>query len=142
MAVYVETKIFEGFAARLAALTLSPVMPVSYPNRSFSPPANGKYLRARHLPNTTTQITLGASGFNRHQGLFQIDVMWPLNAGETEPKEIAGAIIAQFKRGTEFTREGLLIRIPEPPSVAPALIDGVSYMVPITIRYQADAANP
>jgi hypothetical protein len=141
MASFPETKILEGFAARLAAMTFSPVMPVSYPNRSFSPPANGKYLRARHLPNTTTQITLGASGFNRHQGLFQIDVMWPLDAGEVAPKEIAGAIIANFKLGTEFTREDLLIRIPAPPSVAPALIDGVSYMIPITVRYQADAAN-
>ncbi len=141
MATYPETKILEGFAARLAALTFTPALPVSYPNISFSPPASGKYLRARHLPNTTQQISLGSTGFNRHQGLFQIDVMWPLGVGETAPKEIAGKIIDHFKRGTEFTRESLLIRIPEPPSVAPALVDGVSYMVPVSIRYQADAAN-
>lgn len=141
MATYPETKILEGFAARLAAMTFTPALPVSYPNRSFTPPASGKYLRARHLPNNTTQISLGSTGFNRHQGLFQIDVMWPLDSGEVAPKEIAGQIIAHFKRGTEFTREGLLIRIPEPPSVAPALVDGVSFMIPVTIRYQADAAN-
>lgn len=142
MTSHVESKIFEGFTVRLAALTFSPVLPIAWPNVSFTPPAAGKYLRARHLPNTPEQISLGSTGFNRHVGLFQVDVVWPEGVGETAPKEIAGAIVAQFKRGTEFTRESIIIRIPAPPAIAPSIQDGKSYVIPVTIRYQADATNP
>jgi len=141
LAAHIETKIAEGFAARLAALVFTPALPIAWPNVAFTPPASGKYLRANHLPNTTSQISLGTSGQNRHIGLYQIDVLWPLNSGDTAPKEIAGAIAAHFKRGTEFTRETVLIRIPSPPSIAPALVGSASYQIPVTVSYLADVAN-
>lgn len=141
MATYVETHIMEALFARLASLTLSPTMPIAWPGTDLRPPSGG-YLRASHLPNTTAQITLGTSGLNRHVGLFQIDVMWPESEGLTEPLERAGAVIAHFARGTTMTRGGVTVRVTSPPSLAPAQHDPPFMMVPVSIPYFADTANP
>lgn len=141
MAAYVETKVMEALSAHLGTLALSPAMPIAWSGVDFEPPDDG-YLRASHLPNTTQQISLGETGLNRHQGLIQVDVMWPESLGLTEAMERAGAIVAHFKRGTDLTREGVTVRIVRPPSVAPALRAPPFLQVPVTIAYLADAANP
>lgn len=141
MATYAETSIAEALLARLATLTLSPAMPVAYPNVTFTPPAAG-YLRATHVPNTANQVTLGTSGKNRHLGIFQVDVFLPINGGISTPMEKAGAVAAHFKRGTTLTRDGISIRIVRPPEIRPALQSAPYLQVPVIIRYQADAANP
>lgn len=138
----VEANIFGGLLKHLGEMVLTPPLPVSYPNAPFTPPASGKYLRASHLPNTTSAVTLGPNGINRHQGLFQVMVVWPENLGEIDAKVVADAIVTRFKRGTTITHNGQIIRIIQPPSVAPGMQDPPSYMVPVTIRYLADAANP
>lgn len=141
MATGIEAIILEGLLARLAALTTSPVMPVAYPNVSYDPPATG-YLRASHLPNETEQVTISATGQNRHFGLLQVDVAWPKGEGSLKPLEIAAQIVAHFKRGTLITQDGIAILIVAPPSVAPPLDDDPFWIYPVTIPYQADTANP
>lgn len=141
MATYVETKIFEGLLNHLSGLTLSPTMSIAWPGVAFTPPAAG-YLRVRHFPNVTDQVTLGTSGKNRHVGTFQVEVLWPQDGGESTPKERAGAIVARFKRGTSITRESVIIRIIRPPSIAPSLEEPPYLSIPVSIRYQADTDNP
>lgn len=150
MAVYVDAKILDGLMTRLAAFTIPAGIAsrwpgytsamIAAPNVPFTP--GQRYLRASILRNTTRQITLGTAGYNRHVGIFQVDVMWPENGGETSPVEIAGAIAAHFKRGTTFTYQDVIIRITMPPTIAPGLQSPPSYMVPVSIAYQADAPNP
>lgn len=141
MATYVETSITEALLAQLATLVLSPVLPIAYPNVTFTPPAAG-YLRATPVPNIANQVTLGSSGKNRFEGLFQVDVFLPQNAGISTVLEKAGAVAAHFKRGTTLTRDGINVRITRPPEVRPHLQSPPYVQVPVMIRYQADAANP
>lgn len=141
MATYVETKILNALLSRLSSLTLSPAMPVAYPNVAFTPSATG-YLRATHVPNTANQVTLGASGKNRFEGLLQVDVFWPEDAGLVAPSERAGAVAAHFKRGTDITLDSITVRIVTPPEIRQALQSPPYTQIPVMIRYQADAANP
>ena len=141
MATGIEAKIFEGLMARLASLTTSPSMPVAWPNVSYDPPATG-YLRVSHLPNETDQVTLGASGQNRHTGILQVSVMWPKGDGSIDPLEVAAQVVAHFKRGTSFTQNSVDIRIVVPPSIAAPLDDDPFMQYPVTIQYLADTANP
>lgn len=141
MATYVETSIVEALMARLATLTLSPALPVAWPNVDYTPPAAG-YLRVTHAPNTATQVTLGTEGKNRHIGIFQVDVMLPIIIGISTPMEKAGAVAAHFKRGTVLTKDGISVRITRPPEIRPALQSLPYIQVPVIIRYQADADNP
>ena len=141
MATYIEAKIFEALATKLAALTLSPTMQVAWPNVDFTPPASG-YLRATHLPADTRQASLGDAGLNRHIGIFQVDVFLAEGGGETAVKDIAGAVIAHFKRGTVLTTGGIVLKVNEPPTLGPVLKASPYIQAPVTIRYMVDAANP
>lgn len=140
MATSVETKIVEAFFARLQALVLTPAHPIAWPNVSFTPPADSRYLRANELPSPTAGVSLAVDGANEYSGLFQIDVFGPLNTGSSAPKELAGAVVKHFKRGTRLDREGLRIDVMQ-ASIGPALRDDPRWMVPVTVRYRAFARN-
>lgn len=141
MATGIESRILDGLLTRLSTLTLSPVMEVAWPDKDFTPPAQG-YLRPSLVPNTVSQVTLGDTGKNRHRGLFQISVFWKRNAGEIVAREKADLVAVHFKRGTTITNGGLNIRIYRPPVVAQTFTDGSYSHTPVTISYQVDADNP
>jgi hypothetical protein len=132
----VETRIYEALAAQLAALALTPAMPIAWPNVDFKPPATG-YLRASFLPAATGAFARSGTGSNEHRGIFQIDVFWPENKGETEPSNKAAAIIAHFKRGTVLSREGATIRIDDPPYRGPSLQEPGFLQIPVSVPYHA-----
>lgn len=147
MPTYIETDIFDAFEAKLSALVLSPALEIEWPNVGFKPPLDERgdpapYLRASHLPGEPNQITLGSTGQNRHVGVFQVDVMWPEGEGIVAPGRIADAIVAHFKRGTDMTSGAALVRVIKPPSRAPAISVPPRVQIPVSIRYQVDAANP
>ena len=142
MATYIQTKIFNALATKLAALTFSPALPIAWPNVNFTPPdANTGYIRAQLFPATAEQTTLGTDGQNRHTGIFQVDVIWPENQGLTAPTEKAGAIADHFKRGTLLTTDSIALRIDQPPLVRGIIVDGGTIQIPIDVRYTVDASN-
>lgn len=141
MATGIESRILEGLRAHLDGLLLAPPVPVAWNDKDFSPTARG-YLRANLIPNTVNQVTLGTTGKNRHRGLFQISVMWPKGQGEMPAREIADSVAEYFKRGTDLTHLGIVIRIYRPPVIAQTFTDGMYSHTPVTISYQVDADNP
>ena len=141
MATTADAIILDALCARLDALTLASPLEVAWPNVDFDPPAEG-YLAVNHFPAITDQVTLGDLGQNRHTGMFQVSVFVPEGDGSIAAMDVAGEIIAQFKRGTTLTSGGLSIRIIQPPYVAPMLQDPPFAQYPVTITYQADASNP
>lgn len=141
MATGIESKILEAFLSRLSSLSLTPAMEVAWPDKPFDPPEQG-YLRATHVPNTVTQVTLGDAGQNRYRGIYQVSVFWKRGATEIVAREKADLVAAHFKRGTTLSNGGLSIRIYTPPVVAQTFEDGPYTQTPVTIRYQVDSANP
>ena len=140
MATYVETKIIEGFAEALEDAGLDE--PIAWPNVNFTPPESGGYIKFDLLPAETRQITLGDDGYNRLTGIAQFAVYWPEGQGMVLPNEIAGEIIAAFKRGTVITRETQNIRIVAPPYTLPAVTFGNWTQIAVRVPYQTDASNP
>lgn len=141
MATEIEASVEEGLAVHLSTLTLSPAMPIAWPNVGYDPTSDG-YLKVQHFPVDTNQATLGTNGKNRITGIYQVSVMWPKNQGAIAPKERAALISAHFKRGTVITQDGLNIRINQPPHVSGAIEEKAFLQVPVSISYQVDAANP
>lgn len=101
-----------------------------------------QYLRPNLLPAQTIPAGLGSDAANRQTGLYQVDVFWPENEGDIGPIEVAGQIIAHFKRGTLLTYSGQDVRINDPPWVAPKVpnVDKV-LQFPVNIPYWADTPN-
>lgn len=141
MATYIETKIYEALATKLAALTLSPVVPVIYPNVPSAPPVAGTaYMEASHQPSTVEQINVGDAGRNRHTGLFLINVFAPENQGLSTGMEIAGAVADHFARGVVLTTGGISLLVTNTRIAAP-LKEGAYVQMPVVVSYMVDAAN-
>jgi hypothetical protein len=138
MTISTEAKIAAALFARLT--TLTPALPIAWPNKSFTPPSDGKYLRVSDLPLPTRGISLANDGINEYGGLIQIDVMGPLNDGAEPATERAGAVIAHFKRGTRMDNGGVRVDVVTAYR-SPALRDDPRWQVPVTITYRAYAPN-
>lgn len=136
MATYSETKVMEALFARLAALTFSPALPISWPNAAFTPPSDRKWLRVNEIPASATPFEMSGGTVDRI-GLMQIDVFRPLNEGMKPGKEIAGKITDHFKPSSvPLYSEGVKVKITQ-ASLGPAMIDGDTLQIPVTIRWRS-----
>lgn len=133
MATHPDTKIFEALTARLATLVTG--LPVAWPNVDFKP-GQGGYLKPSWLPADTVMSAV-AQGTHQARGVFQVSVYWPEDDGLTAPLEVAGAVAAHFAKGTKLDRQGVRVRVENPPSVAAALQETGWLQVPVTVPYRA-----
>lgn len=146
-ATYAETKVLEALLGRLATLSYTPALPVEWPDTEFERPTSGGYLRPSHLPAPTQQVELFEAGRNDHTGNFQVSVFFPGGTKEAPTLrpayEVAGAICAHFKRGSDIAREGIIVTVSGPPYPSPPLSDTPGWFhLPVTIPYRARLPNP
>lgn len=130
----IEANIQAALFARVAALTLSPAHPVAWPNLSFTAPADRRYLRVSHLPNSTDRLFVGSSDPHQHQGILQVVVCAPLNKGEAAVMEIAGLVADHFPPDL-LMADG--VRVSKRADIATALIEDTEIQIPVSIRYRA-----
>jgi len=116
--------------ARLSTLAGSPS--IAYENNDFDEQSGTEYLRATWLPAESAQASLGDTGKDRHDGLYQVDVFTPKDEGSST---FVDAIADHFKRGTILTQNLVNLRIVS-VSVETARTEDNFYQVPVTIRYQ------
>ncbi|MBX9348725.1 DUF4128 domain-containing protein [Chromobacterium vaccinii] len=118
-----------AFERRLADWAKGQALPVAWENIEFTPPADGLYLRAFLLPaeGETLNLEYGASEI----GLYQINVCAPLGKGPRQAEKLAEALQALYPAG-EVLGGARLVR---QPAIGPPIPDGVSRIVPVTIRY-------
>lgn len=131
----VESQITEALFARLAALTLSPALPVAWPDVSFTPPANGVYLDVHQLRAET--VGIGISAWNEHAGVLQVDVVAKGQDGVLGRTEIADAVAAHFPRNLKLTVGDVRVDIDDPPAIAAPVPDAPYTRTPVSIRYRA-----
>jgi hypothetical protein len=134
-----DVAIMNALFARLAALTLSPVHPISWPNANFTPPTNGRFLRATLLPASKVRFPIAADGMVEHIGIMQVDVFAPLNGGLSPVLATAQAVATHFKSGT-FIMAAPRVEITR-AEVNAGLPMGERFMVPVSISYRSFAPN-
>jgi len=134
----IESTIPSLLFTHMAALVLSPVLPVSYPDNPFTPPA-GAYLEVRHLPNSNVNLFVGDDAPVQYRGILQITVVYLSAKGIVAPSEVAGKIVDHFKKGTVLRSGIVAVRIYEKPSVAPSMQDTDRVRIPVTIKYNCFA---
>lgn len=133
----IEASIQAALFARAASLVLSPVHQVAWPNMAFTPPANKKYVRVTHFPNTTDRLYLGNSAPHRHQGILQLTVVAPINSGESAARELAGQVAYHFPAGLQLNSGGVHLKITKRPNTGSVVIDTAEIRVPVSIAYRA-----
>lgn len=126
----IEARLAAWAAARVPALT------VAWENIPFTPPTS-TYLRAFLLPATTTGIDLAGAG-RTYRGVYQINVVAPLNAGPGAAEGIADELAALFPLNLRVAITGLTLQVVTPVTAAQGAQDATDYTVPVSFQYRAD----
>lgn len=145
MAEPVEVAIEKALLNRVIAYCVSPAIPLSLPNVTFTPPVAAPgvfYLRASFLPAETFALGVGYNSTHQHYGIFQVDVFAKLGEGEYPAGRQAAGLIAYFKRGTQMYQDGFTVNIIRAPSRGPLLKSDPWIQIPVNIPYIAFASNP
>lgn len=125
---------------RLETLSVSPSLPIAYPNVTFpdaEDPTPDNYLRVTFLPNTSLRRSIEA-GQGQHRGIFQVSVMWKAGEGMIDPLVVAGSVIEHFRDQTLFS-SGVKITITGEPWAASPIDEPDRVQIPVTINYVATA---
>jgi hypothetical protein len=135
-----QKKIRAAYESRLAtwAAARSPVLRVQYENVPFTPAQGETFLKAYLLP-AKTQSPDVQGALTTWAGVFQVSVYAPINNGSGAALGIADELAALFVTNARLTQAGLTVQQVTPCSIAPALQDATSYVVPVSFQYRADA---
>jgi hypothetical protein len=138
MATGTDALILAALLDHLAALALSPPLPVAQPGIAFLPSGESKpdnYLAATFLPNRTRQVTLGDDP-QQKRGLLQVSVYWKAGAGLIKPLDVSGLVIDHFNNKTLFA-SGVKITISGEPWASGPIQEDDRVQIPVTIPYTA-----
>jgi hypothetical protein len=133
------SQIVDALFARAASLvTGSPTLPVSWPEQAetFEPPADGRYLEVMP-PFKNVPAWEGVSDGEMSQGLLQINVVWPKNAGLLDAAEIAGLVMAHFAKGTLMTSGATTVKVGRQPWDSAPLVEPDRVFIPVTVPWTA-----
>lgn len=111
--------------------TMPSLPPVAWPNIEYSPNGTTLYLQPNILPVDTAQASLGTDGKDLTIGIFQIDVVAPAGTGRSTMPDI---VADHFARGTTLSYNNTIVKV-RTVSIAPAMLEGSWYRVPVTINY-------
>lgn len=110
----------------------------AWENYAFSPVQNVPYQQVNLLLAQPDNPEQSANGFYREQGIFQITLNYPLQAGPADAQARAELLRSTFKRGTSFTSGAVTVTIDRTPEISPGRIDGDRWMVPVKIRFYSN----
>jgi hypothetical protein len=135
-----QKKIRAAYESRLAtwAAARSPALRVQYENVPFTPAQGETFLKAYLLP-AKTQSPDVQGALTVYMGVFQVSVYAPINNGSGAALGIADELSALFVTNVRLTQSGLTVQQVTPCSIAPALQDATSYVIPVSFQYRADA---
>ncbi|MGO4641711.1 DUF4128 domain-containing protein [Mesorhizobium sp. 2RAF45] len=134
----IETQIWLALKARVAALTLSPALPVAWPNEDFIKPITG-YLRVTHVPNVNRRLFIGSTEPHQRIGLLQVDVFSKKNQDASVAAEIVGQVVAWFPTDLRMIYGTVAVRVTKAPDVAQAIADDTHWLVPTSVEYECFA---
>lgn len=111
-------------------------LPVAWPNVEFNPPADHRYVSVDHFRNQNTRLYLRGAEQQR-QGFLQLSLVYPLGNGSPPSLQAAGDIIVDFPQDTVLVSEGVRVRITKQPDTMSPIKTDVSWIIPISIYYEA-----
>lgn len=118
--------------------TITPAVSTAWENAAFAPAIGVPYQAVFLLQGTPQNPTLG-DGFYRAVGIFQVNLMYPIQFGTLAAITQAEKIQTLFKRGASFANGGITVKVMTTPTIgAGSVDDGGRFMVPVKISYFAD----
>lgn len=122
-------------ALETALNAMSPALATAWENVPYDPVNGTPYQRVTLLPAPPDNPERGT--FTRDQGILQISLAYPLDAGPGVAEARAELIRDTFYRGASFTSGGVTVNIERTPEIAPAINEPDRRVVPVRVRYYA-----
>ncbi len=117
--------------------SLTPSIATAWESVPFTPVTGTPYQQINLFIADTLNPTLGDSMY-RVKGFMQVTLCYPPNAGTKAASTRADLLVSHFKRAISLTSGGVTVLIDKTPSIAPAIIDGDRYKIPVSIYFTAD----
>lgn len=127
-------KIRAALETRLDAV--NPPLATAWENMAFVPPAaTVPYQRAFILWATPVNQEFGSSHFE--EGIFQVNLLYPLQTGAKAATARAELLRAAFMRGSSLTSSGVTVSIVSTAEISQGTVDGDRWLQPVKIRISA-----
>lgn len=136
-----NSKIRAGLRQRLSEVSGIPAVRYwARQNRDFTKPDQSiAWLREAFVPQTNAAASVsGEARLIRHNGVYSIDLFFPLGKGTNEADTLCDAIISRFAPGSSYVYEGQVIRIKSAYAGPAQPQEQLWYFRPVTIVWQAD----
>ena len=127
-------------AFRTAYREVIPDLPTQFPNRDFTPPANGVWAALFVMPAANSVKTLGRGGDNLQTGITQIDINVPTLTGVNELDQYSDLLVDSFWAGRRLVYDDqvIKIRIAEPSTDRSA--EGSAHTVrSVTVYWESES---
>ena len=116
---------------------ISPSLATAWESVPYTPVTGTPFQQVNLLLNEAENPTLG-DGMYRVTGFIQVLLCYPPGTGPKAASARAELIRNQFQRGLGLSSGGTDVLIDRTPTIAPAIIDGDRYRLPVTIYFSAD----
>lgn len=130
--------IMQAFNGSLSTFATQKSISVAWENTPFTPTPGTPYLMAFLLPAQTVAAALGSDALNRHRGVFQVNVVYPVDNSWGTCAAMADDVRKHFKRGTTLSNGTIVI---ESSYTSSGMRDGGRYVIPVSVNYRADLSN-
>ena len=115
---------------------MSPSVSIAPENVPFTPVSGTPYQQCFLLNAEPDNSTVGDASFIA-QGIFQVNLMYPLQTGSNSAATRAEMIRTTFKRGNTFTSNGIRVVISNTPEIGTGIVDGDRWNLPVKVRFFA-----
>lgn len=115
----------------------SPAIPVFFENRGKAPAVGQTHLRGFLMPADTLNPSQGSQHLHYH-GIYQVSIFMAEGNGTGDIEDLAGEIADLFKCPTTIQKFGINVNVQQAPAVGSGAPDSGFYMMPVTIKYDAD----
>ena len=130
-----EEEIYDAFDAQLMTLPNIDTNNVAFLGRAYAPQAETPYLATSMPAIKGAMITAGPNGVYQWDGVYQVEVNWPIGGGKQNCLAQSAAVRALFPNAlTLTTANGFFIRCKR-STVRPILQDGAWLRAPVQVQW-------
>lgn len=123
-------------ALETALNALAPAIATAWENVTFAPPASSTpYQAAFILFAEPENPEAGAVRFER--GIFQVNLLYPLKAGDSTARARAEMVRTAFYRGRSMSSGGVTVVVEKTPEAGQGTVSGDRWLIPVKIRFFA-----
>ena len=111
----------------------------AWENVKFSPTTGTAWVRMQLVPISRRPLDVTATGLQRHDGLFVVDVFVPSGKGPSAADTLADAICTAFEAGTVLTANSQTVQIEYAEIDRAAVSDPPWYQAMVSVKWKAFA---